>query len=301
MKTKECTAGVEKCAADPDWNDIRHFVALAEEGTLAQAGRRLGVAHATVARRVNRLEAMTGVQLFRRSADGFTLTAQGYAVFSRAREMRAQADGIAGYSADVAARTQRVRLTLTPALADHVVPELLRDMEIRLPQVQLAVIVDERDYSLSKHEADIAIRLGRPHVSSLVARRLGSLRMGVYGTADWATRVHNGDAPPLVSFDDDREVLPEAVWLRQRFPGAPLAFCANTFRVQLSAAEVGVGVTVLPRLLADGSERLCEIAAMGVPPSRDVWLVLRQEWNDSTAVTAVKERLVAWFESHPGL
>ena len=51
-----------------DWEDLRHFVVLAREGTLSAAARRLGVDHATVARRVAALEAETGLKLIDRRA-----------------------------------------------------------------------------------------------------------------------------------------------------------------------------------------------------------------------------------------
>src|SRR6516162_8577930 len=70
------TLNVRFCTMS-DWEDIRHFVTLAREGTLSAAARALGVDHATVARRVAALEASTGVKLVDRRPRTTTLTEEG--------------------------------------------------------------------------------------------------------------------------------------------------------------------------------------------------------------------------------
>lgn len=60
-----------------DWNDVRHFLALARTGSVRAAGASLGVSHSTVARRVEALEAQLGTRLFDRHRDGYLLTAEG--------------------------------------------------------------------------------------------------------------------------------------------------------------------------------------------------------------------------------
>ena len=70
-----------------DWEDLRHFVALAREGTLSAAARMLGVDHATVARRVAALEADTGLKLIDRRARSYQLTDDGKRIAATATPM----------------------------------------------------------------------------------------------------------------------------------------------------------------------------------------------------------------------
>src|SRR5262245_44615909 len=60
-----------------DWEDLRHFAALARENSLSAAARRLGVDHATVARRIGALEAALGLRLVDRRPRSYALTADG--------------------------------------------------------------------------------------------------------------------------------------------------------------------------------------------------------------------------------
>src|SRR5690606_7738666 len=65
------------CGMIANWDDLRVFLALAREGNLTAAARRLDVSHPTVARRIKALEAAIGGRLFDRLPDRFALTAAG--------------------------------------------------------------------------------------------------------------------------------------------------------------------------------------------------------------------------------
>ena len=60
-----------------DWDDVRHFLALARLGSVRAAGASLGVSHSTVARRVEALEERLSARLFDRNRDGYCLTEAG--------------------------------------------------------------------------------------------------------------------------------------------------------------------------------------------------------------------------------
>ena len=59
------------------WDDLQYFLAVAQEGKLSAAARRLRTSHVTVARRIDRLEEGIGAKLFQRSGTGYTLTFMG--------------------------------------------------------------------------------------------------------------------------------------------------------------------------------------------------------------------------------
>lgn len=73
-----------------DWNDLRHFLAVARAGSMATAARALGVNSSTVQRRTAALQKAIGRQLVERSPHGYTLTAQGQALLAEAATVEAQ-------------------------------------------------------------------------------------------------------------------------------------------------------------------------------------------------------------------
>ena len=70
-----------------EWSDLRIFVAIAREGTLGAAARKLGQTQPTMGRRLRALEHALGHKLFQRTSDGFILTDEGAAVLIHAERM----------------------------------------------------------------------------------------------------------------------------------------------------------------------------------------------------------------------
>ena len=81
-----------------DWNDLRHFLAVARTGSTLAAGNALRVSQTTVARRITALEAALGVMLFERRQSGYALTPAGEALLAHAEAV----DGAAANFADAA-------------------------------------------------------------------------------------------------------------------------------------------------------------------------------------------------------
>lgn len=77
-----------------DWEDMRHFIALAEAGTLSGAARALKVDHATVGRRVSALEQVFDTTLIERLPKRWVLTEAGQRVADLARGMQTQAHSL---------------------------------------------------------------------------------------------------------------------------------------------------------------------------------------------------------------
>src|SRR5690348_10545167 len=103
-----------------DWEDIRHFLAVAQTGTLSGAARSLKVDHATVSRRLAALETALDVRLVDRLPRSCRLTTIGKQVLARAVEMEAGVHGIGRLArAAHAPLVGRVTLSAPPVLVAH--------------------------------------------------------------------------------------------------------------------------------------------------------------------------------------
>ena len=146
-----------------NWNDLRFVLALARSQSLAGAARRLGVNETTVARRVAQAEQRLSARLFERNLGRLHPTEAGTAVVAGAErvELEVQALESATSGADRLAAGS-VRVTSVPIIVNRILvpalPRLLRDH----PQLRVELIAEPRDLSLTKREADIALRLARP-------------------------------------------------------------------------------------------------------------------------------------------
>src|SRR5262249_835178 len=140
-----------------DWEDIRHFLAVAESGTLSGAARSLKVDHATVSRRLAALEAALDVPLVDRLPRSCRLTAVGRRVLARAMEMEAGAHGIARLAkAAHAPLVGRVTLSAPPVLVAHLLAEHLARFRAEYPDIRLSLSAPGQQGSLSRPRADVA-------------------------------------------------------------------------------------------------------------------------------------------------
>src|ERR1700722_1031905 len=134
-----------------DWEDIRHFLAVAQSGTLSGAARSLKVDHATVSRRLAALEAALDVRLVDRLPRSCRLTVIGKQVFERALEMEAGAHGIGRLAkAARAPLVGRVTLSAPPVLVTHLLAQHLSRFRTGFPDIRLSLSAQGQQVSLNR-------------------------------------------------------------------------------------------------------------------------------------------------------
>lgn len=211
----------------PDWEDLRFFAALVRHGSLSAAARVLLVNHATVARRIRSLETTLGEKLVDRRPDGYVLTPAGTRVSSLASDMEAAASQL-GRTKSKLTPQGLIRINAPPGLMRGFLLARLAKLSARYPGLALDVATNLRSVSLERHEADIAIRIGKLPDSNLIARRLVSLSYGFYATAAMCKRVASGEEPRFIGFDEKNSDIPEAIWLSRQFSRALISRSAPT-------------------------------------------------------------------------
>lgn len=279
-----------------DWDDLRTFLAIARQGTLSAAARSLGVTQPTMGRRLAAMEARMGARLLQRTPTGYALTLIGEAVLGNAE--RAEAEVLAAERAitgkDVTLEGV-VRLTTVDTLAARVVAPALAALQARHSGIVVELVPDTRSLSLSKREADIALRMTRFEGHEIATRRVGAVAMGLYGTAEWLEQIKQGDVR-LVTVLDDQEHLPEAKWLRQIYPNAAVGFRSNSREVQLHATLAGAGIAALACYRADIEPGLIRVENSLPDLVRDIWLGVHVDMRHMPRVRAVVDAVVGSLE-----
>jgi DNA-binding transcriptional LysR family regulator len=276
-----------------DWEDLHHFVTLAREGTLSAAARTLRVDHATVARRVAALEASTGLKLVDRRARATALTDDGKriaavaapmeeAAFAVARAAQAAKPGVDG----------EVSISAPPNFASSVIaPQLVR-LRQQHPGIRIKLIGEKRQASLSRREADIALRLMRPVEAGLFVRKIGSFGFSLYGAPGYLEKT-----PPhalaFIGYDASMAASPQEIWLRGIIGEREVLLRTNDLETQVAAARAGLGVAALPHYLGDSDPHLQRHVVTQKPVSRDVWLAVHRDLRQVPPVRAVLEFLVS--------
>jgi DNA-binding transcriptional LysR family regulator len=281
-----------------DWEDIRHFLAVAQSGTLSAAARKLKVDHATVSRRLAALEAALDVRLVDRLPRSCRLTAIGRQVFERAVEMDAGADGIGRLAkAAHAPLVGRVTLSAPPVLVTHLFAEHLERFRADYPDIRLSLRAQGQQVSLSRREADVAVRLVRPDESGSVTRKIGKMRFGLYAHRSYAHLT-----PPerwqFIAFDQTYADMPQQRWLLGIAGERPVACELNHIGEHLIAVRRAVGVAGLPRFLGDREHDLVPIQDNIPIFSREIWLVVHRDLQKTPAVRAVMKFAATTVSEH---
>jgi DNA-binding transcriptional LysR family regulator len=165
-----------------DWDDIRVFLAIAEEGSTLAASRKLNLNQTTVSRRIQALEKALMLTLFTRDTRGYCLTAQGSALVDVARPMAASAHNITLRAEHLArASLGKIRITAAHSSMDHWVLPLVSEFRKHHPEIFFETNPAESFVSLEDGEADVAIRASdKIEGDTLIVRRLSSVRWGIY-------------------------------------------------------------------------------------------------------------------------
>jgi DNA-binding transcriptional LysR family regulator len=284
-----------------DWEDIRHFLAVAQSGTLSGAARNLKVDHATVSRRLASLEAALDVRLIDRLPRSCRLTTIGRQVFERAMEMEAGSHGVARLAkAAHAPLVGRVSLSAPPVLVTHLLAEHLARFRADYPDIRLSLSAQGQQISLSRREADVALRLVKPNEAGNVTRKVGAMAFGLY-----AHRCYGHLAVPeswqFIAFDQSFADMPQQQWLLGIAGGRPVACELNHISEHLIAVRAGAGVAGLPCFLGDRDRDLVRIDSAVPSFARDIWLAVHRDLRKTPAVRAVMDFVAAVVSEHRDL
>lgn len=271
-----------------DWDDLHTFLAVARHGSLSAAARALGVTQPTMGRRLAALEQRSGARLLQKHPNGFALTPLGESILGNAE--RAESEILAAERAitgkDVALAGV-VRVTTVDSLAARIVAPALVQLQQTHPGLVVELVSDMRVLSLSKREADIALRMARFEGHDIVARKVGSLTFGIYARQEW--QAVDPAAVKLVTVLDDQAYLPEAKWLRAQFPEAEIGFRSNSREAQIWAAASGAGAAAIAEFRADAEPQLVRLSPAVL--SRDIWLGVHSDMRHMPRVRVVLDAI----------
>nr|WP_132457965.1 LysR family transcriptional regulator [Paraburkholderia sp. BL8N3] len=293
---------IDRNRTELDWQDMRMFLALGRYRSLSAAARALRVNHATVARRIQSLEDSLGEKLVERRPDGYVLTPAGESTLEVAAEMDAATQTLTRVGASPGDTLRGlVRINAPPALAQGFLLARLADITMAYPALDIDLATDLRSISLNRHKADIAVRVGHPVDADLIAKPVGSMAFGFYGTPAQCDRAERGESPTFVCFNEESGIMPGSTWLTQQFPRSRIAFRAENHILQAIAARGGTGLALLPHYLGRGLSdlRLCALGPL--PPPRDMWLLIRRQDRNVATIRAVMQHLLDSFRENESL
>jgi DNA-binding transcriptional LysR family regulator len=282
-----------------DWALCRSFLAILRQGSLSGAARVLNVAHPTMRRHLDELEAMIGAALFVRSPSGLMPTALAIELREPAESMEAAAEAlIRSASAEAGEVAGTVRLTASEIMGVEVLPAFLAAIRTSHPRLDFEVVLTNTVQDLRRRDADIAIRMTRPIQSDLVARKVGETRLGIYAHRDWVAAheaptslealVRSGQ---LVGYDrGDTSILRGLAARGVHATAADFCFRSDSDLAQLAAIRAAVGVGFCQIRIADRDPNLQRLLA-DLEFGLEIWLVAHASNLSTSRVRLVFDTL----------
>jgi DNA-binding transcriptional LysR family regulator len=249
--------GAPRAELSMNWDDVRIFLAIARAGQILGAAKRLGLNHATVARRLTALELDLKAQLFTRRPSGTELTRAGEDFLLAAERMEAEmlaARALVGDASISISGTVRVGAPDGFGVA-FLAPRLGKLTKLH-PDLNIELVPVPRSFSLSRREADIAITVERPEQGRLVASRLVDYRLGLYASKDYITEhgapqtIDDLSGHQLVGYVEDLLASPSLAYASEISRDFRPHFGVSSALGQVEAVRAGAGIGILHTFIA---------------------------------------------------
>lgn len=278
--------------------DLQVVLALVRGGTLAEAAARLGADPSTVFRSVQRIERNLGQRLFERSRSGYLPSEPAVEVARHAERIEAELEGarsaLAGATDAVAGR---VRLSTTDAVLRGLVLPLLPALARAHPQLQVEVRTGNELVSLTRRDADLALRATRKPPQHVVGRHLGTIGFVVAAAAKGTRGTRRRTLDDLAASDwvAPDEALPEhpsVLWRKRRFPRLQPRVLVDGITDVAEAIVAGAGIGIVPHFLVEADARLQPVSGLLDDCDSDLWLLAHPESRHLRRIAAVYQGLV---------
>ncbi|MCB8820113.1 LysR family transcriptional regulator [Microvirga rosea] len=281
-----------------DWNDLRLVLAIARNESLTGAARDLGVNHSTAFRRLGVLEEAIGVRLFERLPGGvYTPTQAGERMAATAERIETETVAL---DREIVGRdrslTGRLRVTSSETLAFRILTKQIARFRRIHPGIVVELVIDSRLLSLSRREADVALRVARPREGDLHGRKLSDIAWTLYGSRDLvgnaepAADLSRLTQYPVIGWEESMTGISAADWMAEHVPSQAFVYRTNSIVNQLVAAKTGMGIAALPCYLGDPEPDLIRLIGEPIPElTRELWIVTHADLRRTARVRAFFE------------
>jgi DNA-binding transcriptional LysR family regulator len=271
--------------------DLEVVLALVRAGTLAQAGERLHVDSSTVFRAVQRIEKGLGQRLFERLRTGYLPTELARSLADCAEQVEAQLE-----LARSAAQTRpeqvsgMVRITTTDTILHGLIAPALKTLQATHPLLSLDLRQGNELASLTRRDADIAVRATKRPPQHLVGKHIGPIRVALFTAKKGGLKTFDETTASQTSWIAPDDALPEhpsVLWRKKHFPKVSPSYRVDSV---LTAAELvagGLGIGLLPIFLAQRRNDLVQLTEVIDECQTELWLLTHTESRHLRRVSTV--------------
>ena len=284
-----------------DWDDLKHFLAVARHGSTTAAGRASHVDQSTVQRRLTEFERRIGQPLVERHPGGTRLTAYGQQLLPHAQAVEEKVLALELFIQSSARELAGViRLTCPePIVARITRSPLLERLAARHPGLRVEFVMSDRYVDLRKGEADVALRSGDTDDNQLIGRKVADSLWAVYAGRGYLAKAaapqHTADLAQhaWVGFDESMGNHRASVWLRQIAPAARIVATSGSVLGAVASAKANLGLAALPMALGEAEPDLLLVLGPVAELTRSWRILTTRQLRRTPRVSAFFEFMAA--------
>jgi len=269
---------------EPQWDDMRIFLAVARTESLSGAGRQLKVDTATVGRRIARLEEALGAPLFAKSPQGYAPTDAGQRLLAHAEQaeqaMQGAVEELSGNSGQLSGQ---IRIGAPDGCANFILPQVCAEISEQNPDLDIQIVALPRVFNLSKREADLAIGVSQPTAGRLSVQKITDYTLSLY-----AARFYLRNSAPIETLEDlkDHKIvgyIPDMIFDKELDYFSELGLDrihlgSNSASVQTQMVRAGHGVGIVHDFaIGPGARRMVRILPDDFRLTRSFYLIRHQD------------------------
>lgn len=277
-----------------DWRNLQFFLAVARSGSLSEAGRLLGVDHATVGRHIVSLESSVGKTLFERHLRGYALTRYGQDLLTTAEAMDREATLVAQATSPAFGLTGIVRINALEGFANFFLASRIGPLLADNPALTVEILTIQQIVALSRRQADIAITVTPSNDDRFVCEKLTPYHLCVYATRAYLEREKTIKKPDDFSSHLFAGYVDEMIFMRELDYLGDLGVSRKMVRIQNSSVQAqmeaacsGLCMAVLPTFVAATQPELVPVLPQQIRLERHYWLITRADEQKTPRVDRV--------------
>ncbi|MEO8543361.1 MAG: LysR family transcriptional regulator [Burkholderiaceae bacterium] len=273
------------------WTDFQLVLEVARKGSVAKACSALGATHSTVLRKLDAIERRLKTRLFERGHGRYALTPAGHEIEQAASSFEPLAR-----LAETRVRGQDmrpsgdVRVAVASILLEQLLPGVLVQFRSAFPDVRIELVASRDHVSLSRRDADVAIRVADHVPEWMIGRKLANLQFKVYGLRRSGGRSRLRSIEELtqerrwIAFERDARELKFDRWLQVQVPDSSVVMRVDNFSHALRMVQAGLGIAVLPAFLEESVPQLLPLTEAIAPLETPLWLLTHPELKNTMRI-----------------
>lgn len=288
-----------------EWDSIRIFLAVVEEGSMSAAAQVLGVSQPTVSRYILALEEKVGLNLFDRSYNGLKVTEVGASLLESAQ---ATARGAESFTRQINATSEHidghVRLAVSELMAYYFLPDAITAFKHQYPYIEVEILISDHGVNLNKRDADLLVSIEKPEQPDLVVSHLFEEKLGFFAHRDYLSEngepqslqdLHSG-AYQIIGDDRNGLYIQQADRAGRTLNKSHFSFRTDSKKMQVDLVKAKAGVAVTTQAVAGKYPDLVQLFPEIALPPVNWWLVCHRDVNVNPRIHNLMTFLSQWFQ-----